>query len=125
MFIDHETGRKAYFTRRSQTPITAADNYRYNHGGAYGLWDGVLPDGLGASNYTYHSYQLLICDNLLLSGFFVSGYTHCYKRCHRWCGDTKSPYFRTASTDPGYKGVAFNENDHRPLSNRLISVGLR
>ena len=125
MFIDHETGRKAYFTRRSQTPITAADNYRYNHGGVYGLWDGVLPDGLGASNYTYHSYQLLICDNLFFSGFFVSGYTHCYKHCHWWCGDTKSPYFRTASTNSRYKGVAFNENGHRRLSNRLISVGLR
>ena len=124
MFIDHETGRKAYFTQRSQTPITAADNYRYNHGDVNGLWDGVLPDGLGASHYL--SYQLLICDNLFFSGFFVSAYTNsCYKHCQSWCGDTKSPYFRTASTDLGYQGVAFNENGHQPLSNRLISVGLR
>ena len=109
MFIDHETGRKAYFARRSQTPITAADNYRYNHGGVYGLWDGVLPDGLGASNYTYHSYQLLICDHPFFSGFFVSGYTHCYKHCDSWCFDRKSRYFRTASTIRLYNGVAFNE----------------
>ena len=124
MFIDHETGGKAYFTRRSQAPITAADNYRYNHGSVNGLWDGVLPDGLGASHY--HSYQLLICDNHFFSGFFVSAYTNsCYKDCHSWCNDKQLPYFRTASTDPGYKGVAFNENGHRRLSNRLISVGLR
>ena len=124
MFIDHEPERKAYFTRRSQTPITAADNYRYNHGSVNGLWDGVLPDGLGASHY--HSYQLLICDNHFFSGFFVSAYTNsCYKDCHSWCNDKQSPYFRTASTNPGYKGVAFNENGHRRLSNRLISVGLR
>ena len=125
MFIDHKTGRKAYFTRLDQTPITAADNYRYSDGSVNRLWDGVLPDGLGASNYTYHFYQLLICDHPFFSGFFVSGYTRCYKHCGSWCGDTKSPYFRTASTNPGYKGVAFNENGHRPLSNRLISVGLR
>ena len=123
MFIDHETGRKAYFTRRSQTPMTAADNYRYRS--VNGLWDGVLPDGLGASNYTYHFYQLLICDRRFFSGFFVSGYTDCYKRCHWWCDDTKSRYFRTASTNRWFKGVAFNENGHRDLSNRLISVGLR
>ena len=126
MFIDHETGGKAYFTRRSQTPIKAADTgYRYNNGSVYGLWDGVLPDGLGASNYTYHSYQLLICDHPFFSGFFVSGYTHCYKHCDSWCFDRKSRYFRTASTIRLYNGVAFNENGHRPLSNRLISVGLR
>ena len=124
MFIDHETGRKAYFTRRGQTPIKAADTgYRYNNGSVYGLWDGVLPDGLGASNY--HSYQLLICDHPFFSGFFVSGYTHCYKHCGSWCDDRRSRYFRTASKDSGYKGVAFNENGHRALSNRLISVGLR
>ena len=125
MFIDHETGRKASFTRRSQTPITAADNYRYNHGGVNGLWDRVLSDRLGASHHTYHANQLLICDNLFFSGFFISGYTHCYKRCHWWCADRISRYFRTSSTNPGYKGVAFNENGHRLLSNRLISVGLR
>ena len=124
MFIDHETGRKAYFTRLDQTPITAVGNYG-NDGSAYGLWNGVLTDGVGASSDTHFDYQLLICDHSFFSGFFVSGYTNCYKKCDWWCGDHKSPYFRTASTDLGYLGVAFNENGHRPLSNRLISVGLR
>ena len=124
MFIDHQTGSKAYFTQRDQTPINAAGNYG-NDGSAYGLWDRVLTDGVGASSGTHLVYQLLICDDPFFAGFFVSGYTNCYKRCPSWCGDISSPYFRTASTDRGYKGVAFNENGHQPLSNRLISVGLR
>lgn len=125
MFIDHETGRKAYFTRLNQTRITAVGNYE-NDGSAYGLWNGVLTDGVGASSNTHFDYQLLICDHSFFSGFFVSAYTNsCYKQCHSWCDDKQSPYFRTASTDPGYKGVAFNENGHQTLSNRLISVGLR
>ena len=34
-------------------------------------------------------------------------------------------YFRTASTDTRYKGVAFNVNGHSPnsVSNKLISIG--
>ena len=124
MFIDHQTGSKAYFTQRDQTPIKAAGNYK-NNGSAYGLWDRVLTDGVGASSGTHFAYQLLICDHSFFSGFLVSGHTNCYKRCHSWCGDGKSAYFRTASNHRGYKGVAFNENGHRPLSNRLISVGLR
>ena len=124
MFIDHETGRKAYFTRLDQTRITAIGNYG-NRGSAYGLWNGVLTDGVGASSDTHFDYQLLICDHSFFSGFFVSGYTDCYKYCNLWCNDVKSPYFRTATKNPSYNGVAFNENGYRPLSNRLISVGLR
>jgi len=117
IFIDHHTGRKSYFKRRNQVPITAAVNYG-NSGSAQGLWDGV-----GASSA--YSYQLLICDHSFYSGFFVSGYTNCYKQCNSWCGDRNSPYFRTSSTSASYKGVAFNTNGHRPLGNRLMSVGLR
>ena len=98
--------------------MTAADNYGKN-ASTYGLWDGV-----GVNN-AYH-YQLLICDTSLYSGFFVSGHTNnCFKRCHHWCFDGNSPYFRTASTYAGSLGVAFNTNGHRPLNNKLISVGLR
>jgi len=119
IFIDHQTGSKTYFKRKSNLPITAAANYGKT-GSAYGLWDGV------GTNKAY-SYQLLICDHSFYSGFFVSGYTNCYKQCNNWCGDRKSSYFRTASTDLRYKGVAFNTNGHHPnvLGNRLISVGLR
>ncbi|KAL9971685.1 hypothetical protein ACROYT_G017883 [Oculina patagonica] len=118
IFVDHQTGAKIYFRRQTNLPITAAAKYG-NDGSPYGLWHGV-----GANNA--YSYQLLICDHSFYSGFFVSGYTgNCYKRCNSWCGDLSSPYFRTASTSSSYKGVAFNTNGHRPLSNRLISVGLR
>ncbi|KAJ7391334.1 hypothetical protein OS493_019468 [Desmophyllum pertusum] len=119
IFIDHQTDAKVYFKRQTNQSITAAENYG-NAAGTYGLWD-----GLGAADNSY-SYQLLICDTSFYSGFFVSGYTgNCYKQCNSWCGDTASPYFRTASTSASYKGVAFNTNGHRALGNRLISVGLR
>ena len=118
IFIDHQTGSKAYFKRRLNQSITAAVNYG-KAANTYGLWDGV-----GARNSYF--YQLLICDTSFYAGFFVSGYTsNCYKQCNSWCGDVYSPYFRTASTDSNYLGVAFNTTGHRPLSNRLISVGLR
>ena len=118
MFVDHQTGNRAYFKRQVNQSITAADNYGKN-ASTYGLWNSV-----GANN-SYH-YQLLICDTSFYAGFFVSGHTNnCFKLCNHWCGDLHSPYFRTASTDARYLGVAFNTNGHQPLSNRLISVGLR
>ena len=120
IFIDHQTGNKSYFKRRSHSSLTAASNGYDKSASTYGLWDG---EGVN-KNY---SYQLLICDEDFYSGFFVSGYTNCFKRCVHWCGDDITPYFRTASTDPKYKGVAFNINGHYPhvVENRLISVGLR
>ena len=77
MFIDHETGNKAYFMRRKRQTIKVAENYGMT-AATYGLWDSV-----GA--VTAFSYQLLICDkesssNMKYSGFFNSGYTgECYK----------------------------------------------
>ncbi|XP_029191349.1 uncharacterized protein LOC114957933 [Acropora millepora] len=118
MFVDHQTGNKVYFKRKSNLPVKASANYGKT-GSALGLWDAV-----GASRS--YSYQLLICDISFYSGFMVSGFTgNCYKQCIKWCGDFSSPYFRTASTHSGYKGVAFNANGHRPVKARLMSVGLR
>ena len=118
MFVDHQTGNKAYFKRQVNQSITAADNYG-NGASTYGLWDGV------GVNSAYH-YQLLICDTSFYAGFFVSGHrSNCFKLCNNWCGDVDSLYFRTASTDTHYLGVAFNTNGHRSHSNGLISVGLR
>ena len=119
MFIDHQTGKKVSFKRRTKVPIMAANNYG-NIASTYGLWDGVGADSA-------YSYELLICDEAFFTGFFVSGHTgSCYKQCDSWCDDKASPYFRTASTHSSYKGVAFNTNGHDPNipSNRLISVGL-
>ena len=118
MFVDHQTGKKAYFKRKSNHSVKAAANYGKS-GRALGLWDAV-----GAS--LSYSYQLLICDTSFYSGFMVSGLTGiCYKRCDHWCGDSRSPYFRTASTSSSYKGVAFNTNGAIVVNNRLMSVGLR
>lgn len=118
LFIDHQTEDRAYFKRRESRSIMATMNYGKN-ADTYGLWDGVGTDNA-------YSYQLLICSHSFYSGFFVSGFTrNCFKFCSSWCGDTHSPYFRTASTSPSYKGVAFNINGHKPLDNRLISVGVR
>ena len=117
MFLDHQTLAKVYFKRRTNQSITANLNYG-NNASTYGLWD-----GMGVSD-AFH-YQLLICNTSFYSGFFVSGYRNCYKQCDYWCGDGVSPYFRTASSDSHYFGVAFNTNGHIPLVKRLISVGLR
>jgi len=120
IFTDHQTGNKAYFKRKSNLPMMAALNYGKT-ASAFGLWEGV---GTSKAN----SYQLLICDTSFYSGFLVSGYIkNCYKKCNDWCDDTKSPYFRTSSTDASFKGVAFNTNGHHPNvpNNRLMSVGLR
>ena len=118
IFVDHQTGDKAHFKRKTNLPIKAVGNYG-KRASTYGLWE-----GFGAMNSGY-SYQLLICDVSFYTGFFVSGYTNCYKQCTGWCHDRKSPYFRTAATNSGYKGVAFNTNGHRSVSTRLMSVGLR
>ncbi|XP_068702933.1 uncharacterized protein [Montipora foliosa] len=118
MFVDHQTGKKAYFKRKSNLPVKAAAQYGKT-ASALGLWDAV-----GAS--TAYSYQLLICDDSFYTGFFVFGFTrNCWKKCNDWCNDRSSPYFRTASTHSGFKGVAFNANGHRSVSPRLMSVGLR
>lgn len=116
--MDHRTGDKAYFKRRLNQPITATGNYG-NSGGTYGLWDkmGVVDS---------YSYQLLICDGSIYFGFFVSGFTNkCYKECGDWCGDSVSPYFRTAGHRSDLSGIAFNVNGHSARINKLVSVGLR
>ncbi|XP_078369767.1 uncharacterized protein LOC144653602 [Oculina patagonica] len=117
LFVDEATADKAFFTHKLSSTLVAAGNY-----GAQlpGLWVG------GGTTDTSFEYQLLICDQDFYSGFFISGYTGCYKQCSHWCWDYSSPYFRSASTrTAAYGGVAFNVNGHRPLSSRLISVGLR
>ena len=119
IFEDHQTGDKCYFKRRTNQPITATGNYG-NSAGTYGLWDNMeVVDA--------YAYQLLICDDSLYSGFLISGFNrNCYKKCSDWCGDSASPYFRTAAYNrPDLSGIAFNVNGHSARSDKLISVGLR
>ena len=112
--MDETTNEKAFFTYKLNSSLVAEGNYQTQ---ISGLWLG------GAA--TSHEYQLLICNHSFYSGFFISGYKNCYKRCNSWCGDMFIPYFRSASTDSSYAGVAFNVNGHRLQSSRLMSVGLR
>ncbi|XP_028395774.1 uncharacterized protein LOC114519797 [Dendronephthya gigantea] len=121
MFVDEKSKQKAAFTKEGP-PITFAGSYD-KKAGSYGLWT-ANEDGVATTAY---KYQMVICDTSFLKGLFVSGYTNnCYKHCDSWCNDRLSAYFRTSPvSDPGYKGVAFNENGQRPNPNRLISVGIR
>ena len=116
LFVDETTNEKAFFTYKLNSSLVAEGNYQTR---ISGLW---LGGGVATTN---HEYQLLICDHSFYSGFFISGYKNCYKRCNSWCGDMFTPYFRSASTDSSYAGVAFNVNGHRSRSSRLMSVGLR
>ena len=119
MFVDEKSKQKTAFTK-SGSPVTFTGNYDKN-ANAYGLW---TAQGVASTDY---KYQMLICDTSFYKGLHFSGFTKsCYKQCDNWCGDTSSPYFRTAAvSDKNYKGVAFNENGHKPLANRLISAGIR
>ncbi|XP_046855532.1 LOW QUALITY PROTEIN: uncharacterized protein LOC124448617 [Xenia sp. Carnegie-2017] len=118
MFVDEKSTAKAAFTRDVSTKITINDSYDKN-ANAFGLW---TAKGVASSSY---KYQLLVCNTSFYKGLMVSGYTgSCYKRCDHWCGDTVSPYFRSASSSK-IAGVAFNENGHKPVAKRLISVAIR
>ena len=95
-------------------------------GSSNGLWS---PHGVASTD---HNYQFLLCDNSdnsnrFFPGYFISGYTGCYKQCGNWCGDSSSPYFRTDGDFGGgsYDGVAFNVNGHRRLGKKKMSVGIR
>ena len=119
MFVDEKSKQKAAFIK-SGAAVTFAGNYN-KKADAYGLW---TPQGVAPKQY---KYQMLICDTSFYKGLHFSGFTKsCYKKCNNWCGDTTSSYFRTAAvSDANYKGVAFNENGHKPRPNRLISAGIR
>lgn len=120
MFIDVKSGQKAVFSK-SGSPIKFSANY--NKGAAdNGVWTSES-QGVASSKY---KYQLLICNTPYYKGLHLTGNTNCYKACNNWCGDTSTPYFRTAAeTDQSRNGVAFNENGHKPLKNRLLSAGIR
>jgi len=116
LFVDETTGQKAFFSYKINSAIVAIGNYGTQLPGLF------VGGGIADTSY---DYQLLICNIDFYSGFFVSGYTNCFKQCNHWCGDGASPYFRSASTNAGFGGVAFNVNGHRTLNRRLISVGIR
>ncbi|XP_028395844.1 uncharacterized protein LOC114519860 [Dendronephthya gigantea] len=122
MFVDEESKQKAAFTKDDGSPITFAGNYNKPNAESYGLWT-ANEDGVATTDY---KYQMLICDTSFFKGLHFSGYTNnVYKSCDKWRKDMSSVYFRTSTLTKGYYGVAFNENGHALVSNRLMSVGIR
>lgn len=118
IFVDEKSKERAAFTKIG-SPVKFSNNY--NKGAdAYGLWTAMdVPS-------TQYKYQMIICDMSYYKGLHFSGYTNCYKKCDDWCGDTSSPYFRSSAVDDKSRnGVAFNENGHKPLKNRLVTAGIR
>ena len=116
MFVDEISGEKAVFTYKPDSTVVARGNY-----------DNPLPElwqSISVATTSY-KYQLLFCNWSFYSGFFMSGYTNCYKSCRWWGSDYGSPYFQSASSLLLYAGVAFNVNGHQIVSGRLMSVGLR
>ena len=121
LYVNNNNSDKAWFSRdNGKTQIIAKCGYK---DGCIGesLW---TPHGVAIGNI---KYQLLICDSgWMQTGIFMSGYTNCWKKCNHWCGDTSTPYFRTdGDNGSSYNGVAFNENGHRNVSYKTLSVGLR
>ena len=118
IFVDEKSKEKAAF-KKSGLAVKFSGNYN-KKADAYDLW---TAKGVPSTKF---KYQMLVCDTSFYKGLHFSGYTNCYKKCDNWCGDTSSPYFRTsAAKKQGYSGVAFNENGHKEVKNRLISAGIR
>ena len=121
LYVSHDNSQKAWFKRDGGATLVAGSTNWFTNGASYGLWTGY-----GATN-TGLKYQLLLCDSgWMWTGFFMSGYTSCWKACNSWCGDTSTPYYRYDGDDAGsYNGVAFNQNGHQNVSSRTMSVGIR
>ena len=136
-----ESADRVVFDAGGRRPILAS------HGGwkgtaahdAYGnlTFSASSADSSPASTYRY---QLAVCASGYGAGFFMSGLLptpSCpdgWKACDDWCGDHSSEYYRHAYSPKknamggvpvNFTGVAFQENGHRPLGRRLMSVGIR
>ncbi|XP_065835708.1 intelectin-1-like [Oscarella lobularis] len=126
LYVDHDaSGLSAWFTKNTHGSIVTRTTDYNVPGSTYGFWTGH-----GAASTKYR-YQFLICDNSdnsnqFYPGYFMSGYTNCYKQCNIWCGDTSTPYYRTdGDLGSGYDGIAFNANGHKNLAKKRMSVGIR
>ncbi|MEY3015602.1 MAG: hypothetical protein RIT45_4337 [Pseudomonadota bacterium] len=124
LYVRHDNGDKAWFARDGGAKTTAAANGYTTAGNTLGTWSAKG----GKASGTW-KYQLLICDGgWMWTGFFMSGIhpSGCNKACGSWCNDTTTHYYRYDGDDGGsYNGVAFAENGHQNVANKLVSVGLR
>jgi len=122
IYTNHDSAESAWFTSESQESFTL-DTLGYQ--ATQSDFETVF-NGHGAASIKYQ-YQVMVCDgNWMHTGITVSGGVGCEKTCSNWCQDHATSYYR-ADGDPGgnYNGVAFNQNGHRNLSDKTISVGIR
>lgn len=125
LYRNHDTNQFAWFSRDSGATLRARDSDYNTAGSEYGRWTG---HGVASTSY---SYQLLICDAEMYTGLFMSGISQrsgsdCYKSCNSWCNDTTTEYYRPDGTNvSAFNGLAFRENGHTNVSNKLLSMGVR
>lgn len=125
LYRNHSTGQDAWFSRNSGGEVTMSGTDYATTGSELGRWTG---HGVAVTNY---DYQVLVCDNgWMWTGLFVSGITGggnpCWKACNSWCSDTSTHYYRPDGSDTSsYNGLAFRENGHTNVANKLLSMGIR
>ncbi len=121
IYVRHDNGQKAWFARDNGQTTTAKAVGFGASGDKLGTWSAKGGVASGA-----WKYQLVVCDVSMWTGFFLSGYTNCWKSCGSWCSDTTTHYYRYDGTaGNSYDGVAFHENGHTNVADKLVSVGLR
>lgn len=91
------------------------------------FWTIKSPTNHQIQNY---KFNLMICDGVWMQTglIFTGSYSGGGKQCGSWEGDTSTWYFRHDGDNPNhtnYSGVAFAENGHRNVTNKLVSVLIR
>ena len=132
LYVRHSDGAADWFSRDNETYLTVgalvSGGALNVSGSVHGSWTGHG----GAS--TAYPYQLTIGANVWMQvGLMMSGLIGptAWKVPNNWQGDTVSNYYRVNGEGNGvvntgdFNGVAFRENGHRNLTNKLISVGVR
>ena len=123
LYVNHSSNdAKAWFARSGGQKLKASAVGYNTKGNDLGAWQAA--GGAASGSWTY---QLLVCDQPMYTGLFMSGVTGgCYKSCGSWCGDQSSHYYRFDGSDSSnYNGVSFAENGHKNVSGKLMSVGIR
>ena len=132
LYVRHSDGAKDWFTRDNGVNLTVSalvtGGVLNVSGSVHGPWTGK------GGAVTSYKYQLTVGDNvwmqvgLMMSGIHGAGL---WKVPGNWQWDLTTNYYRVNGEGNGvhnsgsYQGVAFRENGHTNLTNKLISVGIR
>jgi hypothetical protein len=124
IFVNHNNSEKEWFKRNSGTQTTLEELAYQSDAGdqSMGLWTAY---GI----YSSANYEMMVsgirAQDDFNQGFMASGYVTGYKNVNSWQSDSSSRYWRHQAQNTGYAGVAWNENGHTNVTNKLVSVGLR